>query len=93
MSLLLIIKTWSTLEGKHVLVIGGGDTGNDCIGTAVRLGAASVKQLEITPEPPEKRLPTNPWPQYPMIKTCRLWARRSQFRTRYRIDNLCYVNN
>ena len=56
------------LEGQHVLVIGGGDTGNDCIGTAVRLGAASVKQLEITPEPPEKRLPTNPWPQYPMIK-------------------------
>ena len=61
-------KLGPTLEGKHVLVIGGGDTGNDCIGTAVRLGAASVKQLEITPEPPEKRLPTNPWPQYPMIK-------------------------
>ncbi|MGT2907459.1 glutamate synthase subunit beta [Streptococcus dentiloxodontae] len=56
-----------SLEGKHVLVIGGGDTGNDCIGTAVRLGAASVKQLEITPQLPEKRLPTNPWPQYPMI--------------------------
>lgn len=56
------------MEGKHVLVIGGGDTGNDCIGTAVRLGAASVKQLEITPEPPVKRLPTNPWPQYPMVK-------------------------
>ena len=55
------------LEGKHVLVIGGGDTGNDCIGTAVRLGAASVRQLEITPQLPEKRLPTNPWPQYPMI--------------------------
>ncbi|WP_286784040.1 glutamate synthase subunit beta, partial [Streptococcus sp. UBA4344] len=61
-------KLGPILEGKHVLVIGGGDTGNDCIGTAVRLGAASVKQLEITPEPPEKRLPTNPWPQYPMIK-------------------------
>lgn len=57
----------SLLEGKHVLVIGGGDTGNDCIGTAVRLGAASVRQLEITPQLPEKRLPTNPWPQYPMI--------------------------
>ena len=61
-------KLGPTLEGKHVLVIGGGDTGNDCIGTAVRLGAASVKQLEITPEPPEKRLPSNPWPEYPMIK-------------------------
>lgn len=61
-------KLGPTLEGKHVLVIGGGDTGNDCIGTAVRLGAASVKQLEITPEPPEKRLPSNPWPEYLMIK-------------------------
>lgn len=55
------------LEGKHVLVIGGGDTGNDCIGTAVRLGAASIKQLEITPQLPDERLPSNPWPQYPMI--------------------------
>ncbi|WP_373760379.1 glutamate synthase subunit beta [Streptococcus ferus] len=57
----------ATLKGKHVLVIGGGDTGNDCIGTAVRLGAASIKQLEITPQLPESRLDTNPWPEYPMI--------------------------
>lgn len=56
------------LKGKHVLVIGGGDTGNDCIGTAVRLGAASVKQLEITPDLPLNRLATNPWPEYPMTK-------------------------
>lgn len=61
-------KLGKSLAGKHVLVIGGGDTGNDCIGTAVRLGAASVKQLEITPEPPIKRRPSNPWPEYPMIK-------------------------
>lgn len=61
-------KLAPTLAGKHVLVIGGGDTGNDCIGTAVRLGAASVKQLEITPEPPEKRQASNPWPEYPMVK-------------------------
>ena len=60
-------KLGRILEGKNVLVIGGGDTGNDCIGTAVRLGAASVKQLEITPKLPDDRLPTNPWPQYPMI--------------------------
>lgn len=56
------------LAGKHVVVIGGGDTGNDCIGTAVRQGAASVRQLEITPEPPLKRTATNPWPEYPMTK-------------------------
>ncbi len=43
-------------EGKHVLVIGGGDTGNDCVGTAVRLGAKSVTQLEMMPEPPENGL-------------------------------------
>jgi glutamate synthase (NADPH/NADH) small chain len=55
-----------SLEGKKVVVIGGGDTGNDCIGTAVRLGAASVTQLEITPQLPENRLASNPWPEYPM---------------------------
>lgn len=54
------------LEGKHVIVIGGGDTGNDCIGSAVRQGAASVRQLEITPELPGQRQATNPWPEYPM---------------------------
>lgn len=54
------------LEGKHVIVIGGGDTGNDCIGSAVRQGATSVRQLEITPELPGQRKPTNPWPEYPM---------------------------
>ncbi|MFD2179925.1 glutamate synthase subunit beta [Veronia pacifica] len=52
---------------KHVVVIGGGDTGSDCVGTSNRHGAASVTQVEIMPIPPEKR-PTNmPWPQYPMI--------------------------
>lgn len=55
-----------TLEGKKVIVIGGGDTGNDCIGTAVRLGAASVKQLEITPSLPAERKADNPWPEWPM---------------------------
>ncbi|HPI99459.1 MAG TPA: glutamate synthase subunit beta [Enterococcus sp.] len=54
------------LEGKHVIVIGGGDTGNDCIGSAVRQGAASVRQLEITPELPGQRQASNPWPEYPM---------------------------
>ena len=54
-------------RGKHVLVIGGGDTGNDCVGTAVRLGAASVTQLEMMPKPPAERTPSNPWPEWPKV--------------------------
>ncbi|QWF78321.1 glutamate synthase subunit beta [Amycolatopsis sp. CA-230715] len=54
-------------EGKHVVVIGGGDTGADCVGTAHRQGAKSVTQLEIMPKPPEARPDANPWPTYPMI--------------------------
>jgi len=54
-------------EGRHVVVIGGGDTGADCIGTAVRQGAASITQLEIMPRPPENRPDSQPWPTYPML--------------------------
>ena len=54
-------------EGKHVVIIGGGDTGADCLGTAHRQGAASVTQLEIMPRPPEDRAPSNPWPQWSLI--------------------------
>ncbi len=53
---------------QHVVVIGGGDTGNDCIGTAIRQGAASVVNLELMPEPPEARAEGNPWPQPPKVK-------------------------
>ncbi|UQS26775.1 glutamate synthase subunit beta [Amycolatopsis thermalba] len=56
-----------TAEGKHVVVIGGGDTGADCVGTAHRQGALSVTQLEIMPRPPETRSEAHPWPMYPMI--------------------------
>jgi glutamate synthase (NADPH/NADH) small chain len=57
-------------KGKNVLVIGGGDTGSDCLGTAIRQGAAKVKQIDIVPMPLEKRIETNPWPEYPMtLKT------------------------
>ena len=56
-----------TAEGKHVVIVGGGDTGADCLGTAHRQGAASVTQLEIMPLPPEKRTETMPWPTYPMV--------------------------
>ena len=54
-------------KGKHVLVIGGGDTGNDCVGTAIRQGAKSVTQLEMMPKPSEERLPSNPWPEWPKV--------------------------
>ncbi len=54
-------------SGKHVVIIGGGDTGADCLGTAIRQGAASITQLEIMPAPPEQRATTNPWPQYAMV--------------------------
>ena len=53
--------------GKHVVVIGGGDTGSDCIGTAIRQGAASVTQLEIFPAPGQDRPSTQPWPTYPGV--------------------------
>lgn len=56
-----------TAEGKHVVVIGGGDTGADCVGTAHRQGAASVTQLEIMPKPGEDRAPHQPWPTFPML--------------------------
>ena len=56
-----------TAEGKHVVIIGGGDTGADCLGTSHRQGAASVTQLEIMPTPPEKRTEGMPWPTYPMV--------------------------
>lgn len=54
-------------KGKHVLVIGGGDTGNDCVGTAVRLGAKSVLQLEMMPMPSKERTAANPWPEWPRV--------------------------
>ena len=52
---------------KHVVIIGGGDTGADCLGTSTRQGAASITQLEIMPEPPDSRPAGQPWPTYPMI--------------------------
>ncbi|WP_405690262.1 glutamate synthase subunit beta [Streptomyces sp. NBC_00057] len=56
-----------TAEGKHVVIIGGGDTGSDCLGTVLRQGAASVVQLDINPEPGDTRRDTDPWPVYPKV--------------------------
>ncbi|MCT1227788.1 glutamate synthase subunit beta [Lactococcus lactis] len=68
-----------SLKGKKVVIIGGGDTGNDCIGTAVRLGAASVSQLEITPSLPTNRLENNPWPEWPMTLRAGYGQKEAEF--------------
>ena len=60
-------ETSISARGKHVVIIGGGDTGADCLGTAIRQGAASITQLEIMPRPPDLRGGTNPWPQWSMV--------------------------
>ena len=60
-------NSFVSAKGLHVLVIGGGDTGNDCVGTVLRLGAKSVTQLEMMPKPPACRASGNPWPEWPKI--------------------------
>ncbi len=56
-----------TAKDKHVIILGGGDTGADCLGTALRQGAKSVRQFELLPKPPESRVADMPWPNWPMI--------------------------
>lgn len=58
---------WIDTKGKNVVVIGGGDTGNDCVGTAVRQGAKSVVQVEMMPKLPHERTANNPWPEWPRV--------------------------
>jgi NAD(P)H-dependent glutamate synthase small subunit len=60
-------ETYISARGKDVIVIGGGDTGADCIGTALRHGCKSVVNFELLPQPPAERRPDNPWPQWPLI--------------------------
>jgi glutamate synthase (NADPH/NADH) small chain len=60
-------EPWITAEGKRVVIIGGGDTGADCLGTANRQGARSVHQFEIMPRPPEQRDASTPWPTWPLM--------------------------
>lgn len=59
--------SFGDLKGKSVIVIGGGDTGNDCVGTSIRLGAGQVTQIEMMPPAPEKRADSNPWPEWPKV--------------------------
>jgi glutamate synthase (NADPH/NADH) small chain len=54
-------------KDKHVIVLGGGDTGTDCVGTSLRHGCKTVNQFDVIPKPPNERAPDNPWPQWPMI--------------------------
>ena len=54
-------------KGKNVVIVGGGDTGNDCVGTCIRHGCKSVLQLEMMPKPPEQRTENNPWPEWPRV--------------------------
>jgi len=60
-------ETEISAKGKHVVIIGGGDTGADCLGTVIRQGATSITQLEILPQPPATRAANNPWPQWSFI--------------------------
>ena len=60
-------KAYLSAEGLDVVVIGGGDTGADCIGTSLRHGAKNIVNLEVVPQPPEERKNSNPWPQWPQV--------------------------
>ena len=60
-------KKYVSAKGKKVVVIGGGDTGNDCVGTSIRLGAKSVTQIEMMPKAPDTRADNNPWPEWPKV--------------------------
>ncbi len=62
-----LTKDFISAKDKNVIVIGGGDTGNDCVGTSIRHGCKSVLQLEMMPKPPMERLESNPWPEWPKV--------------------------
>ena len=59
--------TYPSAKGKRVVIVGGGDTGNDCVGTCIRHGCASVVQLEMMPKAPDQRTENNPWPEWPRV--------------------------
>ena len=63
-------NTYISAKGKDVVIVGGGDTGNDCVGTAIRLGAKSVTQIEMMSKAPDTRAANNPWPEWP--KVCKI---------------------
>ncbi|KAK4273901.1 hypothetical protein QN277_017207 [Acacia crassicarpa] len=75
-------------KGKKVVIIGGGDTGTDCIGTSIRHGCSSVVNLELLPQPPQTRAPGNPWPQWPRI--FRVDYGHQEVATKFGKDPRCY---
>ena len=78
--------------GKRVLVIGGGDTGSDCVGTAIRQGAKSVEQIEIMPKPPDTRSPSTPWPLWPyQLRTSS--SHREGCQRRWNLNSLRFIGN
>jgi glutamate synthase (NADPH) small chain len=76
-------------KDKHVIVIGGGDTGTDCVGTAMRHGCKSLTQLEILPRPPDTRQPDNPWPEWP--KVYKLDYGQEEAAARFGVDPRIYL--
>jgi len=81
-----------TAKGKKVLVIGGGDTGSDCVGTSIRQGAASVTQIEIMPKPPDERDASTPWPLWPyMLRTSS--SHKEGCVRRWNLNSLRFVEN
>jgi glutamate synthase (NADPH/NADH) small chain len=85
-------REYINVKDKHVIIIGGGDTGADCLGTAHRQGARSVTQFEIVPRPPEHRAGDNPWPQWPRV--FRVSSAHEEGGTReYSINTLEFIGN
>ena len=76
-------------EGKDVVIIGGGDTGTDCVGTSLRHGCKSVMQVEILPRPPESRAKDNPWPEWP--KTYKMDYGQEEAAAKYGADPRVYL--
>ena len=83
------VPDYLSASGKDVIVIGGGDTGTDCVGTSLRHGCRSVTQLEILPRPPEERQPDNPWPEWP--KTYRMDYGQEEAAAKYGQDPRVYL--
>jgi glutamate synthase (NADPH/NADH) small chain len=80
---------WINAAGKDVIVIGGGDTGTDCVGTAMRHGCRSLVQVEILPRPPEQRAADNPWPEWP--KTYKLDYGQEEAKAKFGADPRVYL--
>ena len=78
-------------KDKDVIVIGGGDTGTDCVGTAMRHGCKTLTQFEILKRPPDERAPNNPWPQYPNVY--KLDYGQEEAKAKFGIDPRTYLIN